>query len=59
MSEVIAFRKGNKRIKFDSLREASRKTKIPYITLYMRVKTLGWPLHKACQAKVRKYKKVA
>lgn len=52
---AIEFRKGNKRIRFTSLKDAARKTRKPYITLYMRINTLGWPVSKAITTPVRKY----
>lgn len=54
---VVQFRKGNKRIKYASIREASEKTGIPHITLYHRVYTCGWTMAEACKAPVRSYKR--
>ena len=48
---------GAKKKSYKSIREASNVTGIPYITLYMRVKKLGWPISKACRAAVRPYER--
>lgn len=42
---------------FKSIKEASRTTGIPYMTLYMRVKKLGWGITKAVNHEVRKYER--
>lgn len=55
MSVKIKVRNGNKQVTYKSLQEASDKTGIPYITLWMRVNKLGWPISTACKADVRNY----
>ncbi len=48
---------GKKKKTYKSIQEASKATGIPYITLYMRVKKLNWPIQKAVKASVRQYHK--
>lgn len=48
---------GSKKKSYKSIREASDATSIPYLTLYMRIKKLGWPISKAIKADVRQYNK--
>lgn len=48
---------GSKKKSYKSIREASEATGIPYITLYMRVKKLNWPISRAIKADVRQYNK--
>lgn len=49
---------GKKKKTYKSIREASNSTGIPYMTLYMRVHKLKWPVQKAVKAQVREYRKV-
>lgn len=42
---------------FKSIREASDKSGVPYIVLYMRVKKLGWSIGRAIHTEVRHYGK--
>ena len=48
---------GNKKRTYKSIKEASEATGIPYITLYMRVNKLNWPISRAIKADVRQYNK--
>lgn len=48
---------GTKKKSYKSIQEASDATGIPYLTLWMRVNKLNWPISKAVNAPVRKYDK--
>lgn len=48
---------GNKKRSFKSIRLAAKAVNMPYMTLYMRIRT-GMPLAKAVKQPVRKYEKV-
>ena len=46
---------GNKKRAYKSIAEASKVTGIPYITLWMRINKLNWPIARAVKADVRDY----
>lgn len=48
---------GSKKKSYKSIREAALANNIPYITLWMRVNKLRWPIAKAIKADVRQYNK--
>lgn len=48
---------GVKKKSYKSIKAAAIATGIPYITLWMRVNKLKWPISKAVKAEVRKYDK--
>ena len=54
---MVELKTGTKKKTYKSIMEASKATGIPYITLWKRVKELGWSISKAVNADVRKYDK--
>jgi molybdenum-dependent DNA-binding transcriptional regulator ModE len=46
---------GNKKKSYKSIKDAAAVTGIPYITLWMRINKMHWPIAKAVKAGVRSY----
>jgi len=55
MTQMTIIKLGNKKKSYKSIKAASLATGIPYITLWMRVNKLGWPISRAVGADVRPY----
>ena len=51
----VAVPTGTKKKTFRSIKEAAEASGIPYMTLYMRVRKLGWKGATAVKRKPRKY----
>ena len=54
---AIKLKLGTKKKTYASIREASEASGIPYLTLWMRVNKLNWPIARAIKAPVRQYNK--